>query len=83
MDLKEVIVVDINSIPRGLDIDVWIRLIEVQGVLLWDSMCHPEEGHIAIEPKPFSSEHSYRLVDIRQLSPDERDELFKSLNIEP
>ncbi len=81
MDLKEVIVVDINSIPPGIDIDIWISLIEKQGVLLWDSMSI-NEGQIPIEPKPFSAEHTYRIVDIKQLSPDERDELFKSLNID-
>lgn len=80
MDLKECIVVDIQSIPLGLNIDTWFELMEKQGVILWDSA--NTEGKLSIEPKPYVAEHSYRIVDIRQLSKDERDELFKSLNIE-
>jgi len=80
MDLKECIVVDVNSIPQGLGIDVWFEILEKQGVILWDS--YASEGRIPIEPKPFNANHTFRLVDLRQLSKDERDELFKSLNIE-
>lgn len=82
MDLKECIVVDINSIPQGMDWDVWLMLVNEQNIILWDSMKRPEQGNIPVEPKPYMVEHNYRIVDIRQLSTDERDEYFKSLNID-
>jgi hypothetical protein len=79
MDIDKLLIVDVRSIPTGLDPDVWLNLIENQNVVLWDST--PVEGLHPNEPQA-KKDGPWRIVNIRTLSEDERDELFKSLNIE-
>lgn len=80
MDPQNLLIVDIEAIPEGLDPDVWLKLIEEQNLVLWQSYNH-KAGAKPQEPK-MHSDGPYRIVNISTLNPDEREELFKSLNIE-
>ena len=75
-DLKEFVVVDVIGFPKGLDIDVWLKLKE-SGVIIWDSSNY--EGIMPYEPKIINAEHTYRTIDISMLNEDERTELLKSI----
>lgn len=80
MDPQKLLIVDIEAIPEGLDPDVWMKLIEEQNLVLWQSY-NTKEGVTPQEPK-MHEDGPYRIVNISTLNPDEREELFKSLNIE-
>jgi hypothetical protein len=73
MDIDKLLIVDIKSVPAGLDPDVWINLITERNICLWAS---EQEGN-----KPECKTDNYRIVDISTLSNDERNELNKLLDL--
>ena len=76
MDNKEFLIVDINAIPRDLNLDAWLSL-KNEGIIIWDSANYTDG--VPYEPKVYNAEHTYRTIDISMLSEDERKELLKSI----
>ena len=79
MDIDKLLIVDIQSIPQGLNIDVWLKLVEENNLVLWDS--YDPDGHI-VPQEPKAKKDVYRIVNLRELGKDERDVLCKTLNID-
>lgn len=60
-DLNEVVVVDVASIPQGIDIEKWLHLAKTQGIALIDSNQNRNSKPI-VKPYMLSSR---RKLDLR------------------
>lgn len=77
MEKKEVLVYDMIAFPTMLNWDVWLDIKEKHRLILWDSSNYRNSP--PFEPKIYNAEHTYRLVDLSQITSDEKDELLKSI----